>query len=102
MDGIRRVDRVLSELDVWLDDSFPFAKMKVKVIQRAVDDMLAVANVGIRNLASREREYISGLGATADEAVNDLLVRFVSLVRANTPPEGLTEKDFEWSAPEDF
>ena len=102
MDGIRRIDRVVAELDVWLDHSFPFARIKVKVIERGRDDFLAVANVSVRNLTSREREYISGLAGTSDDAVRDLLTRFVAGVRDNTPAGGLSEADFEWSAPEDF
>lgn len=102
MDGVRRIDRIVAEFHVWLDDSFPFAKMKVRVIERDPGNLLAVANVGVRNIKSREREYISGLAGTVEAAVNDLLVRFIAGVRENTPMGGLTEADFDWSAHEDF
>ncbi len=102
MDGILRIDRIVGEFDVWLDESFPFAKMKVKVLNRACGDFLAVTNLGVRSLTTGERDGIAGLGDSADEAVSDLLIRFVSLVRENTPEAGLTASDFEWSEPEDF
>src|SRR5262245_12201315 len=100
MDGVARIDRVVAQLEVWLDGSVPFPKMKVKVLQRQ-GDYLAVPNVAVRDLVSGEPDGIAGLGSTADEALNDLLPRFVAGVRKNTPAGGLTEGDFEWSAPED-
>src|SRR5690349_6027730 len=93
MGGIARIDRVVAQLEVWLDGSFfPFPKMKVKVIQRQSGDFLAVPNVAIRNLTSREPDGISGLGNSVDEAVNDLLPRFVAGVRLHTPDTGLTQE----------
>jgi hypothetical protein len=100
--GVIRIDRVVEQIEVWLDQSFPFAKVRVKVLERSSGGFLAVANVNVLNRTSREPEYISGLGSTVDDAVNDLLVRFVEEAREQTPIGGLTESDFEWAAPEDF
>lgn len=102
MEGIAQIDRIAALFEVWLDASFPFPKMKVKVLQRQVGDYLAVPNVAVRDIMSREPDFISGLGRTVDEAISDLLPRFVAGVRRNTPETGITEGDFEWSAPEDF
>ena len=87
---------------MWLDATFPFAKMKVKVLERSPGNFLAVPNLARRNAISGETEYTSGLGGNVEEAVSDLLVRFVSEVREHSPSSGLNEGDFEWSAPEDF
>ena len=102
MDGVARIDRVVAQLEVCLDGTFPFPKLKVKVLQRQGGDYLAVPNVAIRHRVTREPDWIAGLGNTAEEAVEDLLPSFVRGVRENTPQGGLTESDFEWSAPEDF
>jgi hypothetical protein len=102
MDGVMRIDKVVAMLEVWLDATFPFAKIKVKVVDRSKGGLIAVPNLAFRNPRSGEPEYTSGLGDTAEEAVNDLLVRFVSEVRSQKPSHELTEEDFEWSAPEDF
>jgi hypothetical protein len=102
MDGIIRIDKVVATLEVWLDATFPFAKMKVKVLERSSGDFLAVPNVAWRNAASGEAEYTSGLGGSAEEAVGDLLERFVQEVRKLSSGRVSTEGDFEWSAPEDF
>ena len=102
MDGILRVERVVVLLDVWLDaDLFPFPKMKVKVLERSSNDYLAITNVYRLDTKSREPEYVSGLAETVENAIDDLLVRFVSDVRENSE-RPLTEQDFEWSASEDF
>ncbi len=101
MDGIIRINKVAAILEVWLDATFPFAKMKVKVLDRSTD-FLAVPNLIFKNPVSGDLEYISGLGVTAEEAINDLLVRFVADIRSLKPSTKLTETDFEWSAPEEF
>ena len=102
MDGVIRIDKTVAILEVWLDATFPFAKMKVKVLDRSKGDFLAVPNLALRNPASGSPEYTSGLGSTIEEAVNDLLVAFFSEVRSYKSDNELTEADFEWSAPEDF
>jgi hypothetical protein len=102
MNGAIRIDRVVAHLEVWLDQTLPLAKFKVKVLERSPGEFLAVPNVAVRNASSRAPEYISGLGGTVDEAVDDLLVRFVSEARQHSPIGGLTEADFEWPASEDF
>lgn len=102
MEGVARIDRVAALFEAWTDDSFPFAKFKIKVLERRANDLLAVSNVLVRNITSGEPEYVSGLGSSVEEAVSDLLTRFMAGVRENTPPTGLTEDDFEWSAYEDF
>jgi hypothetical protein len=55
----------------------PFAKMRVKVLDRCGGDFLAVPNLAFRNPTTGAPEYASGLGNSIEEAVNDLLVRFV-------------------------
>ena len=102
MDGIARIERVVANFQVWLDGTFPIAKMKVKVTQSGTGDHLAFANVAVIGLESKQPEWIAGLGDTIDEAVTDLLARFVQLARENTPPGGLQESDLHWSAHEDF
>lgn len=102
MDGIIRIDKVVASYEVWLDAAFPFAKMKVKVLQRGTEDFAAFPNLARRDPISRNPDYTCGLGGTADAALNDLLTRFVAEVREHLPSNGYTPDDFEWSAHEDF
>jgi len=102
MDGIIRIDRVIAEFDVWLDaDLFPVPKMRVKVLKRA-EGFIAVTNLSRRDRSTGLPDGTAGLGSTADEALTDLLTRFVSDVREFLPENGLVESDFAWSAPDDF
>jgi hypothetical protein len=100
--GIARIDRVTAIFEVWSDGFFPFAKFKVKIVERSDRSFLGVPNVAIRNASTGEPEYISGLGKTADEAMVDTLQRFVKEVEGNLPAKELSEADFVWSACEDF
>ena len=97
-----RIDKVVAQFEVWPGETLPFAKFKVKVLERSPTDYLAVTNVTALNHASREPEYISGLGDSAEEAVEDLLIRFMAGIREQVPAAGLSETDFVWSSYVDF
>lgn len=75
--------------------TFPFPTMKVKVFDRG-GDFAAFANVNLRTGGE------AGLGDSVEEAVNDLLLRFVAQAKERAARNTLNEADFEWSAPEDF
>lgn len=97
-----RIDRVAARYDVWMGGDFPFAKIQVKVLQRAAGDFAAHSNCHIRNIDTKYPDAIAGLGDSVAEAVKDLLAHFGDIVRQNTPPGGLTEECFEWSDPSEF
>jgi|APCry1669189241_1035207.scaffolds.fasta_scaffold38041_2 hypothetical protein len=102
LSGIARIDRVVAQFDIWLDsDLFPIPKMKTKVLRRT-DDYVAVSNLIRRDRATGFPDGIAGLGSTPDEALSDLLMRFIADARASMPPNGFIESDFSWSAAEDF
>lgn len=102
MDGIARIDKVMAEFEVWLDATlFPVPKMKVKVLQRS-NDFAAFSNLSRRDRSTRAPDGVAGLGSDADEAIRDLLTRFVADVREHLPDGGFVESDFVWSDPEDF
>src|ERR1700722_6479784 len=102
MNDIMRIDRVAGEFEVWLGEIFPFPKMKVKVLEQQGAGFLAVTNLHVLNKTSRDPEYMSGLGSNLDDALDDLITRFLDIVRENMPATGLSESDFIWSAAEDF
>jgi hypothetical protein len=102
MIGVARIDRVAAIFDVWSDGKLPFAKFKVKIVERSGDSFLGVPNVAIRNPQTGEPEYTSGLGKTVEDALADTLIYFVREVEQCTAQRELTEDDFVWSASEDF
>lgn len=102
MKGIVRIDQVVGMYEVWLDETFPCAKMKIKVLKRGDDDFLAVPNLAVRNRISRQPEFTSGLGADPKSAIDDAMKYFMKEVDENRPDRDLAEDDFEWSASEEF
>ena len=100
--GIVRLEKVVAVFDAWLDANlFPFPKMKVKVLQRS-NDFAAFSNVSRCDRSTGAPDGIAGLGNTADEALSDLLERFVSDAREFLPENGYGEADFAWTSPEEF
>jgi len=89
-------------LDVWLGETFPFAKMKVKVVDRDSKGFIAISNLRFRDPVSGIADGEAGLGQNPDEAVNDLINRFVANAMEKRPINGFTGVDFEWAAHEDF
>lgn len=103
IEGIARIDRISAVFEVWPEgNAVPFAKFKVKVIERAGGDFLGVPNVAVRNPATGHPEYTSGLGKTVEEALADAIKYFLKEIKQNTPAHDLSEADFVWSASEDF
>ena len=100
--GIGRIDRIVATFEVWSDGSLPFAKFKIKIVERSGEDFLGVANVAIRDSVTGSPEWTAGLGSSADEALKDTLVYFFEQVGKHAPKRSLTEDDFEWADPEDF
>ena len=102
MDGIRKIERIVAYLDVWLGALFPIAKMKAKIVETPSGAFTAFANLALRNSTSGIPEFTSGSGSTQHEALTNLLTNFVSEAKSHPRGANLTEDDFEWSAPEDF
>ena len=95
--GIARIDRVVAEFDVWTDGmTLPFAKFKVKIVERT-DDFLGVVNVAIKNQVTGYPEWIGGNGWSVEEALEDAIRYFLREVEKYAPPRPLTDEDFEWS-----
>ena len=100
--GIARIDRVVAVFEVWAPETLPFAKFKVKIVERRGDNFAGFTNVAIRNPETGQPEGNAGLGASVEEALKDVLHGFLREIEENSPGRPLSEGDFVWSAPEDF
>lgn len=76
----------------------PFASFKVKVIERADGSFLGVPNVAVRSTDGMP-DWISGLGDTVDDALEDALNY---LVRSLGGREDLPVDSFVWADRDDF
>jgi hypothetical protein len=79
-------------------DRLPFPSFKVKVVERADGSFSASPNVALRGLDG-EPDWIGGLGASVEEALEDALRRFARNLDERAE---LSAADFAWSDPSEF
>lgn len=102
MTGILKIERVVGIFEVWLDASLiPHPRMRVKVLERA-DDFLAISNMERIDPGTGRESGVVGHGETAEEALDELLRKFVADARDNCPANGYTQDQFAWTDPIDF
>lgn len=99
IENVTRIDRVADEFHVWAHVTLPFPKFKVKVLERRNGDFLGIPNVAVKNLEDGTPVWISGIGNTVEQALEDALRCFLATVEGRV---NLTEEDFEWSDPSEF
>lgn len=91
------IDRVWDIFEVD-HPKIPGRRFKVKVLERRAGDFLAVPNVFLKS-ANGTTEYITGLGRSGIEALDDLLRRFLPPLATADPED---PDRFDWSDPRDF
>ncbi|NQU26276.1 MAG: hypothetical protein HQ567_33740 [Candidatus Nealsonbacteria bacterium] len=102
IEGVARIERVAEVFEVWPREDLPFAKFKIKVLDRGSSQFLGIPNVAIKNPVTGNREGTSGLGESVEEALQDALRYFFKELQEHPYDRPLTEDDFSWADPEDF
>ncbi|MBN8229647.1 hypothetical protein JYK02_19230 [Corallococcus macrosporus] len=95
--GAASISRVANIYEVQ-DLRAPSTRYRIKVLERALGDFLAVPNLCVKTRTG-EPDWIAGLGRTELEALEDAIARMGEALGA---AERLTPDDFEWSDPHDF
>ena len=95
--GANSISRVASYFEVQ-DFRVPGTKYRVKVLERALGDFLALPNVCMKG-GTGTPEWIAGLGRTETEALQDAVD---CINEALASAERRTPEDFEWSDSRDF
>ena len=99
--GILKIDRLVAEFQVECPD-LPNRYLRVKIFEHANGNYNGRTNVCIKSL-SGDLEWISGLGKSIDEALEDTLIQFVRSIEKYRGDRSIfQEHDFEWTACEDF
>lgn len=102
---IAEINRVITVFEVWSYDKIPYGKFKIKILENRRGQFIGIPNIAIKNLEDGTPEWISGLGNTVDEALNDSIENLMNSI------EGYNIKDangmvnpccFEWSESQDF
>ncbi|MDD2997749.1 MAG: hypothetical protein PHV05_01735 [Candidatus Riflebacteria bacterium] len=94
-----RIEMVVATYEVWAVNKVPFGKFKVKILERSDGNFIAIANIRLKDALNGEPEGEAGLGNRPEEALQDVIERLLAAIESR---KGLTDDDFEWSAPEDF
>jgi hypothetical protein len=95
--GAARIARVCGLYEV-TDTRVPGTRFKVKILERAEGDFIALLNVCLKDRHGSP-DGMAGLGGTEIEALEDALKWFMQdLAQRKT----LNNDDFEWSDPLDF
>ncbi|NMO19719.1 hypothetical protein HPC49_35275 [Pyxidicoccus fallax] len=92
--GISRVTNVYEVQDLRV----PGTRYRIKVLERVQGDFLALPNMCVKN-SGGEPEWISGLGRTEVDALQDAVSRTSEML---VSAARLATDDFEWSDPRDF
>ena len=99
--GILKIDRLVAEFQVECPD-LPNRYLRVKIFERANGNYNGRTNVCIKSLTG-DSEWISGLGKSIDEALEDTLLQFMRSIEIYRGDRSIfQEPDFEWAACEDF
>lgn len=96
--GAASISRVVGLFEVCDMRGVPWTKYKIKVLEQGSRDFLAVPNVCVKD-AKGTPDWISGLGRTEAEALQDLITRLGETLSARSDWK---VEDFEWSDPQDF
>ncbi|MBG9790326.1 hypothetical protein P4V47_25895 [Brevibacillus laterosporus] len=97
--GVNTIDRVVAEFHVWATGKIPYGKFKVKILENKRGGFVGVPNLAVKNETDGTPDYISGLGSSIEEALEDTIKYFFQTLEGR---ENLSEDDFEWSDPHDF
>ena len=101
INGIVGIERVVAEFQIECPE-IPNRYFRVKITENKNDRYIGRCNISICNRDGFP-EWISGLGNSIDEALEDTLRQFMrSLQQGKGDRSILEENDFEWSACEDF
>jgi hypothetical protein len=99
IDGLGPLERVVEVFQVGPPlELLPFARFKVKVLERVNGSFLGVLNVAVLGPDGFPL-WEAGLGGSVEEALEDALRRFVRNVDERNPQ---CEADFAWSDPAEF
>jgi hypothetical protein len=96
--GAASISRVVGVFEVRDLRGVPWTQYKIKVLERGVEDFIALPNVCVKS-EKGVPEWISGLGRTDVEALQDVIQRLGETLMSRT---NWRTEDFEWSDPHDF
>jgi len=96
--GATEIARVCGVYEITEMQYIPGTKFKIKVLERAKEDFIAIPNVSFR-ISDNTVDGMAGLGRTEEEALEDALRWFMEELMKRTD---WSPNDFEWDDPIEF
>jgi hypothetical protein len=93
------IEKVVGLFEVWAVNKIPFAKFRVKILEKTDGNFIGIANIRLKNLNNNMPEGEAGFGKNPCEALQDAIERLMKEVDER---QNLVDEDFEWADPEDF
>ena len=99
IEKVGRIERVVAEFHVWSTREFPYAKVKVKILEDSKGCFLGQSNMAAKSRRDGSPDWIVGSGKSVEEALEVTVKNLLASIADNN---AFSENDFEWAAPEDF
>ena len=96
---VAQIERAVAEFRVWSIEIFPYAKIKVKILEDSHGSYMGMPNMAAKRRRDGSPDWISGSGKSVAEALEDTIKHVLDSIAENG---AVSENDFEWSALEDF
>jgi hypothetical protein len=100
INGVVKINKCVAKFKIWELYYSPYAQFKVKVFEDAEGHLTGVSNLQVKN-QSGNVEYVTGQGATIEEALTDTLQCFFRLVSWKGAREW-GEEDYVYEYPFDL
>ncbi len=98
------ISKLVAEYDLFSLNVFPYTHCKARVWQEDTGKYFAYTNIRIKDTENNTVDGIAGMGKNEQEALNDLIKNFLSLILQYEEKWGrkLTDDDYEYTDPADF
>lgn len=101
LEKVSKIEKTVAEFAVWMVGVVPYAKMKVKIYESQDGTYTGRTDLMIKRKLDGHPQYATGAGETIDEALEDTIHYFNSMLKEDGLNE-LTEDDIEYAEYPDF
>lgn len=101
LEQLSGIEKTVAEFTVWMVGVVPYAKMKVKIYESQNVSYTGRTDLKIKRKSDGKPENAIGTGKTIDEALEDTINYFNSMLKEDVLNE-LTEDDIEYAEYPDF
>lgn len=101
LEKLSGIDKIVAEFTVWMEEILPSGKVKIKIYENQNSTYIGTTDLMIKRKFDGHPQYATGAGETVDEALEDKIHYFNSMLKKDGLNE-LTEDDIEYAEYPDF